>query len=321
MDSITQAALGAAIGHVMLSKQSGFRGAVAGACVATVPDLDVVFYLFYSKFEMLSIHRGYSHSIFVNTVFSFLIAWILSRTKWYTSASYWRLLVFSWLALITHLLLDACTAYGTQVLLPFSDLRVSFDTINVVDPAYTVPLIVGLVWALFSGRRGQLKNEPVVIGLLVSSLYLMSTFFVKSYVSDTLKTELDMARTPYDGTFVSPVGMGSGRWYQVAHNKDSLYIRPYNLFDDRVDSFVSFAVHPELLDRYDPHMAERLVWFARDNYTLEQRGDTLRMFNLQVDMRGIVRKDGYMAPTVGYFELFHDPLGNTIMSSGQIEVE
>ena len=57
MDSITQGVLGAAIGETMLGKKIGNKGAIIGAIVATIPDLDVILYLFYDKFEMLSIHR------------------------------------------------------------------------------------------------------------------------------------------------------------------------------------------------------------------------------------------------------------------------
>ena len=42
MDSISQAALGAAIGEAVLEKKIGNTGAAIGAIVATIPDLDVV---------------------------------------------------------------------------------------------------------------------------------------------------------------------------------------------------------------------------------------------------------------------------------------
>ena len=46
MDSITQAVLGAAIGEAVLGKKIGNKGAILGAAVATIPDLDVALYLF-----------------------------------------------------------------------------------------------------------------------------------------------------------------------------------------------------------------------------------------------------------------------------------
>lgn len=45
MDSLSQAALGAAIGEALLGKRIGKAGAIIGAGVATIPDLDVVLLL------------------------------------------------------------------------------------------------------------------------------------------------------------------------------------------------------------------------------------------------------------------------------------
>ena len=45
----------------------------------------------------------------------------------------------------THGLLDSCTSYGTQLFWPFSDVRVAWDTMSIVDPLFTVPY-----WSLLS---------------------------------------------------------------------------------------------------------------------------------------------------------------------------
>ena len=62
MDSLTQATLGAAIGEALLGKKIGNKGAILGAIIATIPDLDVALKPFYSGLQNISIHRGYSHS-------------------------------------------------------------------------------------------------------------------------------------------------------------------------------------------------------------------------------------------------------------------
>lgn len=60
MDSITQAALGAAIGQAVIGKHiKGFRAIAWGAFIATIPDLDVLLYAVYDSVEMLRIHRVY----------------------------------------------------------------------------------------------------------------------------------------------------------------------------------------------------------------------------------------------------------------------
>ena len=52
----------------------------------------------------------------------------------------------------THGLLDACTSYGTQLLWPFSNARIAWDTMSIVDPLFTVPLVVLVVAASRSKR-------------------------------------------------------------------------------------------------------------------------------------------------------------------------
>lgn len=187
MDSISQAALGAAIGEAVLGKKTGNKGAVLGAIIATIPDLDVAFYLFFNKFEMLSIHRGFSHSILFSLPGAFLIAYILQRIKWTKKVSYFRRWIFSWLALFTHILLDTFTAYGTQLFLPFSNKRVGFDSINVVDPVYTVPLLIGLICSLFIFKNKPFRAVYNHIGIAVSTLYLLGTLGVKNHVEEHFK--------------------------------------------------------------------------------------------------------------------------------------
>ena len=135
MDSLTQASLGGAIGKAFFDDSK--KGVITGAIIATLPDLDVIFYLFYDKFEMLSIHRGLSHSILFSVLFSVVLAFILKHTKLFSEISSGKLFSFVWLVYFTHILLDTFTTYGTQLLLPFSDERFGLDSINVVDPIYT----------------------------------------------------------------------------------------------------------------------------------------------------------------------------------------
>jgi len=65
MDSITQAALGAAIGEATLGTKIGRKGALIGAVVASIPDLDVLLTPFYDELQKVSIHRGYSQALIV----------------------------------------------------------------------------------------------------------------------------------------------------------------------------------------------------------------------------------------------------------------
>ena len=63
-----------------------------------------------------------------------------------------HLLVFS--AVITHILLDGLTVYGTQILWPLKTPPVIWSTLFIIDPLYALPLAVGVLAALLARNRG-----------------------------------------------------------------------------------------------------------------------------------------------------------------------
>jgi len=316
MDSITQAALGAAIGEATLGKHIGNKGAVLGAIVATIPDLDVAFYLFYDKFEMLSIHRGFSHSIVFSIIGAFIITYVLQRIKWTKTVSYQRLWLFTCLTLLTHMLLDTFTAYGTQLFLPFSDWRVGFDSINVVDPVYTVPLLTGLICSLFIFNNKPSRAVYNQIGIAVSTFYLLGTLGVKNQVEEHFKTALAKQNITYHSLLTMPVGIANINWYGVAKTNEGLYMHKYSILNDDQVPFEYFPSNDYLLEGVNPTLVDRMKWFAKGFYTVEKDNDQLRFYNLQVDMRGIIENDSIKAPTAGYFVIIPKENGSFEFSSG-----
>ena len=296
MDSITQAALGAAFGEITLGRYVGKKGMLLGAAVATIPDLDVVLYLFYDKFEMLSIHRGFSHSIVFSIVGSLLLSSILSRVVFIKIIPFYRLWLFNWLVLFTHIILDAFTAYGTQLFLPFSDCRFGWDSINVVDPVYTIPLILGLLGTIFFK-----KKHFNTLGLFVSTIYLVGTLSIKGVINDRLTEDLTERNINFTHYSTMPIGSASLNWYGMAKDKELLYLKKYSLFQKSNNDFHVFNINRKYLDDLSPKQRESMIWFAKGFYTVEKDKDTILIYNLQVDMRGIVKNDSVYAPTKGYF--------------------
>jgi inner membrane protein len=68
---------------------------------------------------------------------------------------------------LSHSLLDAATSYGTQLLWPFSRHRTGWDLISIIDPLFSLVLLVGLAWAL-AGQRAR----PAVIALAAAASYI-----------------------------------------------------------------------------------------------------------------------------------------------------
>ena len=303
MDSITQAALGAAIGEALLGKRIGGKGAVLGAIIATIPDLDVALLPFYSSLERISIHRGLSHSILFSIVGALAIGYILSRIKWTKRIDAWRLILFSWLALFTHILLDTFTTYGTQLYLPFSDSRVSFDSINIVDPIYTLPLILGLFFSIFVHKNQTNRSRWNYLGLIASTAYLLFTLGNKMRVENSFKSALNKQEINFNKILTVPVGMANINWYGVAKTNTGLYIGKLNNRNEHETTFEYFPSNDNLLNGLDDVLVDRLKWFSQGFYTVAEHEGKIRLYNMQCDMQGVRTFGDYKAPTAFYFEI------------------
>jgi len=147
MDSITQIVLGAAVGEAVGGRKMGNKAPFWGAIAGTIPDLDVFFRFFYHPIDSALVHRGFSHSILFavlcSPIFAYLVHLIYKRKFEYST---WFWLFF--LGIITHPMLDMFTNYGTQFLWPL-DYRITFNTVFVIDPLYTIPFGLCLLVTLF----------------------------------------------------------------------------------------------------------------------------------------------------------------------------
>lgn len=309
MDSLTQAALGAAIGQATLGKRIGGKAAIVGALVATIPDLDVFLRIFYNSYDMLRIHRGISHSLLFGVFGALVLSLIFKRTKLFSQVSLVRLWWFNGLCLITHALLDFCTSYGTQLFLPFSDARLGIDIVNVVDPVYTVPLLLGTLGGLFIPKLKPNMFRWNAVGLAVSSLYLVFTFMVKMSINERVETDLASQDIRYTNLLTMPVGVASINWYGVATTDRGIYMKKYSLLSDSEQPFQFFPQNDSLLNKLDAEVAETMRWFAKGFYTAEAEKDTIRIYNMQVDMRGMVLDRNPPAPTKGFFEFVRNNEG------------
>jgi inner membrane protein len=317
MDSLTQATLGAAVGEVILGKRIGNKAAIVGAIIATIPDLDVLLMPFFNDFQNISIHRGYSHSILFSLIGAFLFAYILSKIKWTKEIRFRKLWRFSFLALFTHILLDAFTSYGTQLFVPITDWRVSFDSISIIDPVYTIPLLVGVLLSVFYFKKNdQKRGLPNNIGLVVSSLYLLFTLANKQNIEQVFQTQLEEQNISSFRLLTVPVAIGNTTWYGVAKDKTHLHIGKYSHLEKNKIEFHSFPINDQLLSGLDEKLIDRMKWFAQGFYTVAEKDGKIRIYNMQCDMQGVREFGGYKAPTAFYYEITPKENGEYDLTSG-----
>ena len=115
-------------------------------------------------------HRGPSHSLLVLAPIAMLV-WALLRRRWTpVREAPRRWLCAILLALLTHPLLDAFTVYGTQLLWPLPLRPVMWSSLFIIDPLYTLPLLVGCVAAAWLGARSAARTW-LQAGVLLRALY------------------------------------------------------------------------------------------------------------------------------------------------------
>lgn len=278
MDSLTQIVLGAACGELILGKKIGNKALLFGAIGGTIPDLDVfIGKLFYgNQIQAMAFHRGFMHSILFAILGAFLFGWIVyklyntgKRTN-STNLKDWILLFF-W-AIFTHPLLDCFTPYGTQLFAPFSNYRVAFNTISVVDPLYTLPFLICMIVVLFFKRTNLKRTKWTKIGIYISSFYLFFTVGNKFYIDSIFKKSFEKAGIKYQRFSAQPSILNNILWYAVAETKEQYFVTFYSLFDkDTIaNNIISIEKNHNLIDMNDKNL-QTLAWFSNNYFTISKK--------------------------------------------------
>lgn len=275
MDSLTQIALGAAVGEAALGRRVGNLAPAWGAVLGTLPDLDILLYPMLDPVNELAMHRSFSHSIVFSVIAAPVIGALLARLHRGrgVTAGPWSWLVF--LALFTHLALDSFTVYGTQVFWPFSAYPVSFDSIFIVDPAYTVPLAIGVLLSMRRGSETGRRGRPNRIGLALSSLYLVWSLGVKVFVDRSFREALDARGIVPERVMTNPTPLNTVLWMGMAEANDTLWIGLQGVFDrGPTTALVPVPRRSALLDAHRSDRAvRRLEWFSKGWWAAEETPD------------------------------------------------
>jgi inner membrane protein len=277
MDSVTHLALGAALGDAVLGKKIGTRAMLWGAIAGSLPDVDVLLHPFEDDLSFLIHHRGLSHSIFLALIVAPLLGWVMAR--WYRNEPS-KTTLWNWIALFfagigSHLLLDACTAYGTPLFMPFSDYRVAINNLFVIDPLFTLPLVVCGIVSVFLGRAALKRRIVNRAGLGLSFCYLTVTLIAGYWVEGVFAASLSEQRIETRRLMAAPTPFNSVLWYCIAEGQDGYYVSYYSVFDDhRPVRFHFVPRNRELLgDMETSRVIERLVWFSNGYYSVRRQED------------------------------------------------
>ena len=285
MDSLTQIVLGAACGEAVLGKKIGNKALLFGAIGGTIPDLDVFTgpWIYSNEIDVMAAHRGFSHSILFSVLgaflFGYIVHWLYNKGKRLdtTTLKDWIWLFF--LALFTHIVLDSFTPYGTQWFLPFSDFRVAFNNISVVDFLYTIPFLICMIVLMFFKRSTKRRNQWLKTGLILSSAYMFLTIGNKLYVDSIFEKSLKSENIVYSDFRSQPTIFNNILWYASAEADDGYYVAYYSLLDKKasIKDWIKLPKNHNLVPVNHPDVST-LAWFSDGYFNVLPKENKKRIF-------------------------------------------
>lgn len=285
MDSITQALLGATVQASLLGRWQGRKALLYGAVLGTLPDLDVVIDYGDAVAEM-TYHRGFSHSLFVLSLLAVALAWLARRFRPDPNYTGTRLFMTIWLVLVTHVLLDAFTSYGTQLLWPLATPPVAWSSIFIIDPIYSVPLLLAVLAGAIFGLQGR-SPRWATIALALSTLYLGSSLAGKQMAE--ARTERVMAERGIDSgqLFSAPTPFNTLLWRVIVIDGEDYHEALVSWLDEDPPELVRIPRGERLASALagSPQHA-RLQWFTGGVLRYDQIGDQILATDIRLGMTG-----------------------------------
>lgn len=223
MDSVTQFALGAIVGTAVLGKSMGVRrAAITGGLLGTLPDFDV-FLPADDPIDSFVGHRGPSHSLIVHLIVAPVIGETLVRCFQKLKEYRARVYIAVFLCLATHALLDAMTIYGTRLFWPVWPEPLGLGSIFIIDPFFTLPLLIVTIWAFFRRNWSVRFGKAVTLSLMISSLYLGWTVVGQKIVEAQGTAYLADRGIEPQSIVAGPTPLNSLFWRMIAIDRDIYY--------------------------------------------------------------------------------------------------
>lgn len=282
MDSLSQFALGSAVGIAVMGRRTKvWKAALWGGVCGTLPDLDS-FIDHGDPVRNMTFHRAESHALFYLTLASVPLAWLISRVGREPELfKRWWLAV--WLALITHPLLDLMTVYGTQLALPFSDYPFGVGSVFIIDPLYTLPLLIGAVAAVAMRGQGSALRWNAA-GLVLSTAYLAWSVGAQQIATSAARDSLRAQGIEPRQLLVTPTAFNTVLWRIVARVPGGYYEGFYSLLDkDRNVAFDYFKSDDALYDKLrDQWAVARIAWFTHGLFAISEQDGVVRISDLRM---------------------------------------
>jgi len=284
MDSLTHLFVGGAIAAAIAPASQRRAALLAGAAINSLPDLDVLPLLLSDDPVIRMVwHRGATHSLLLLPLVAWALwAWFRRRDGRVAQAPRRWFWIFQ-AGLLSHPLLDAFTVYGTQLLWPLPAPPAMWSSLFIIDPLFSLCLIVPCVIAWFARER-LLVQRALVTGLALAVAYLGLSQLAKFRIEADAERALAARGLQDAPRFSVPMPFNILLWRVVAMTPDGFLEGERSLVADRGP--MQFRAYPSdvaaLAAVRDYRGVERLLWFNHGFVKAQQRGALLVLSDLRM---------------------------------------
>ena len=274
MDSLTHIVLGAATGEAILGKKVGNKALVWGAIAGSVPDFDVAVTWLFDPVKSLFVHRGFSHSIVFAAIAAPLLGYIISRI--HKDATFRQWTFMSLIAILIHSTIDCFNTYGTALLEPFSNARLAFDSIGIIDFTLLFPLIILVIAILFFKQRNSIRRYISYVALAFTLVFVALTVANKLHVENIIKKQLAEQNIPYIRLKTAPLPITNLLWLVLAEDSAGYHYGYISSFDKQKIEFKYIKRNEFDLDNLIKNKnVQELIRFADGYYMVKRESDNL----------------------------------------------
>ena len=279
MDWITHAAVGAAVGEIMLGKRMGNQALGWGALFAIAPDLlEGLTSLFLSTSGRLALAAAASHSLLLMLLLALALPRGLVRLWRRSKVSKQQAGGFVAGVWVTHLLADCLTLPGVQVLWPLPGLRTDFGLLGQGDALFAAPLVISLlslVW-LRTKKQQPKRRRLWWWGVGLSGGYLALAGLAKWSAAAGFTADLARRGTHFERRMESPTPCNLLLWRGLVDRGDEIWVGYRSVFEWH-STPVRWTVYPRNREAFakvaQSRDATRVAacadgwWIARPNKT------------------------------------------------------
>lgn len=218
MDLLTQGVLGGALALSVAKEKETRIAAVIGFSAALLADADILISASDDPLLNVEFHRHFTHALIfipVGALVAALLLWPLLRKHLGFKRIYW----YAVLGYATSGLLDACTSYGTHLLWPFSETRIAWSIIAIIDPIFSLLLVIALIVGV-----KHYKPMAARVGLALAGAYLLLGLW-QHQTALRSATELAAQRGhTVERMIVKPTLANLVLWRSVYQSNDRFYV-------------------------------------------------------------------------------------------------